>query len=125
MYESVTKYLSAIEAGEPFLKSNKFQEVDEDGNISILGYTYVGWAKELMAYVADNPVDYFAVLEDRGIDPDGDVSNLPLEGDPKLAYALLTWAVRGEKFCDGCYAGSIENGLVERCLQSLLKADND
>lgn len=90
-----------------------------NGNIVIGDYAYAPWARELMTAAQSYFVHYLEVPEACGCVPNAELSELPVDGDPELALALLTWSVRGERFCPGAFAGSVKSGLVERRLKGM------
>jgi len=58
------------------------------------------------------PPDISQMIRDEGRVAQADLAEIK---------SMLTWCVRGERFCDGHWGGVIDEGLVQRVLRRLAK----
>ena len=65
--------------------------------------------------------DYRAVMEKYGIKSlkSADIDSL----NDEAALALLTWTIRGERFCDGLILGGLKEGRIQHLLKRLKELD--
>ncbi|MCD7784375.1 MAG: DUF6508 domain-containing protein [Oscillospiraceae bacterium] len=135
MYESLTSFL-------PLLKQDSIGEwvTDRENNgmpehpIQMPFVLYTQIVDELISsiytFTNEHPEYelrlYGDILKDNGIEwelnsmKNADVSKL----DSKCVLALLTGAVRAERFCDGALLDFFKNGCIEKWLERLEEIDN-
>ena len=135
MFESLIKYLPAIEKAEGY--GNWVVDRESKGTLDDpiqmpyvhYGRTVLDVEQAIYAFVDEHPeyelTRYGDILERNGLKWDGrvmseaDVSEL----DGQVVMALLLGAVRAERFCDGALLGFFEDGSVRRWLLRLREID--
>lgn len=67
--------------------------------------------------------NYGKVMEEHGLEMDGDTDVSPLDG--KAVMALLMCAVRTDRFCEGALLQLLEAGSIQRWIARLAEPDQE
>ena len=77
-------------------------------------------------FIEDHPEyqlrHYYEVMERYGLKnlQDADIDSL----NDEAVLALLTWVIRGERFCDGLILGNLKEGRIQHLLRRLKELDS-
>lgn len=126
MYESLTRY-----AGELAENPGEWQKVDKDDGVVhlplfVLSDTMKSFEQAFYDGGFVRP-DYLEIVANTGIDfsrcdPEKvEVMNQP----PKVLLAILTFAIRSERFSEGSLERFAKSGLMDNCLDMLKDWDED
>ena len=120
MYEKLTRHIRNLETDEFQVKDSRYFEYSEP---------VVNFLRDLHSFSDEHPDaqsgDFAETLAANGIDweldsmTEADETNL----DGECIVALLSGAIRGDRFCEGAFMNFLENGAAVRWLKRLVVLD--
>jgi hypothetical protein len=125
MFENCSALLSY--AGYFKVKGNSFYKYhggsDGEGNIS---HCSIEYSREVLNFIKEIYSSGFIYKGDytdwkKKGDTPGEILSVIDSADFNTLKKILTFYIRGERFCDGLMASAIDNGIILRCLERLEK----
>ena len=124
MYEPLTKYIGQFkEVG------NWVIDRENDGSAEHpIQMPYMSYSKTIMKFVSEMDsfmvYNYGELLEQNNLQWGMEMGNADVSGfGAEAVLALLTGAVRAERFCDGAFASFVKSGALDRWLRRLKEID--
>ena len=124
MYEALTKYIGQFEDVGTWIIDR-----ENDGSKEHpIQMPYMSYSKAIMKFLSEMDVfmvyNYQEVLKRNDLRWGMEMGNADVSGfDVEAVLALLTGAVRAERFCDGAFASFVRSGAVDRWLGRLKEID--
>ena len=124
MYEALTKYIGQFEdVGTWIIDRENDGSKEHPIQMPYMSYskTITNFFSEMYAFMVCN---YQEVLKRNDIQWGREMGNADVSGfDVEGVLALLTGAVRAERFCDGAFASFVRSGAIDRWLRRLKEID--
>lgn len=124
MYEALTKYIGQLgDAGTWIIDRENDGSEEHPIRMPYLSYsqTITRFISEMDAFMVYN---YQEVLKRNGLQWGMEMGSADVSGfDAEDVLALLTGAIRAERFCDGAFASFTRSGAVDRWLRRLKEID--
>lgn len=124
MYEALTKYIGQFEdVGTWFIDRENDGSKEHPIQMPYMSYskTIMNFFSEMDAFMVCN---YQEVLKRNDLPWGREMGNADVSGfDAEGVLALLTGAVRAERFCDGAFASFVRSGAIDRWLRRLKEID--
>lgn len=124
MYEPLTKYIGQFkEVG------NWVIDRENDGTAEHpIQMPYMSYSETIMKFVSEMDsfmvYNYGEILEQNNLQWGMEMGNADVSGfGAEDVLALLTGAVRAERFCDGAFASFVKSGAIDRWLRRLKEID--
>lgn len=124
MYEALTKYIGQFEDVGTWIIDR-----ENDGSKEHpIQMPYMSYSKAIMKFLSEMDAfmvyNYQEVLKRNDLRWGMEMGNADVSGfDAEAFLALLTGAVRAERFCDGAFASFVRSGAVDRWLGRLKEID--
>ena len=124
MYEVLTKYIGQFEDVGTWIIDR-----ENDGSKEHpIQMPYMSYSKAIMKFLSEMDAfmvyNYQEVLKRNDLRWEMEMGNADVSGfDAEAVLALLTGAVRAERFCDGAFASFVRSGAVDRWLWRLKEID--
>ena len=124
MYEALTKYIGQFEDVGTWIIDR-----ENDGSKEHpIQMPYMSYSKAIMKFLSEMNAfmvyNYQEVLKRNDLRWGMEMGNADVSGfDAEAVLALLTGAVRAERFCDGAFASFVRSGAVDRWLGRLKEID--
>lgn len=124
MYEALTKYIGQFEGVGTWIIDR-----ENDGSKEHpIQMPYMSYSKAIMKFLSEMDAfmvyNYQEVLKRNDLRWGMEMGNADVSGfDAEAVLALLTGAVRAERFCDGAFASFVRSGAVDRWLGRLKEID--
>lgn len=124
MYEALTKYIGQFEDVGTWIIDR-----ENDGSKEHpIQMPYMSYSKVIMKFLSGMDAfmvyNYQEVLKRNDLRWGMEMGNADVSGfDAEAVLALLTGAVRAERFCDGAFASFVRSGAVDRWLGRLKEID--
>lgn len=124
MYEALTKYIGQFEDVGTWIIDR-----ENDGSKEHpIQMPYMSYSKAVMKFLSEMDAfmvyNYQEVLKRNDLRWGMKMGNADVSGfDAEAVLALLTGAVRAERFCDGAFASFVRSGAVDRWLGRLKEID--
>ena len=124
MYEALTKYIGQFEDVGAWIIDR-----ENDGSKEHpIQMPYMSYSKAIMKFLSEMDAfmvyNYQEVLKRNDLRWGMEMGNADVSGfDAEAVLALLTGAVRAERFCDGAFASFGRSGAVDRWLGRLKEID--
>lgn len=119
-YEELFEYINYFENnGIEFCRWNSMK--GEEGQLQINGPVYDEGVYAFIEKIYESDLlehDYLKYFEQHSIDKN-DLSELIKTADFELLKAIITWYVRGERFCDGLWGSAIGHKVFLKILYRL------
>ena len=124
MYEALTKYIGHFEdAGAWIIDRENDGSEEHPIQMPYMSYsqTITRFISEMDAFMVRN---YREVLNRNHLQWGTEMGSADVSGfDAEDVLALLTGAIRAERFCDGAFASFARSGAVDRWLRRLKEID--
>lgn len=126
-FQKITRYAELLKNDPIGLwYKDEFGDVNNGGQNSFVIYSQLAndFKNDFLAFCEENPkYDYMnheAILDKNKIGSIEDISDKQIEkADAKCMIALITGAIRAERFCAGTFLKFIKSGLCGKCLDRL------
>lgn len=124
MYEALTKYIGQFEDVGTWIIDR-----ENDGSKEHpIQMPYMSYSKAIMKFLSEMDAfmvyNYQEVLKRNDLRWGMEMGDADVSGfDAEAVLALLTGAVRAERFCDGAFASFVRSGAVDRWLGRLKEID--
>lgn len=124
MYEALTKYIGQFEDVGTWIIDR-----ENDGSKEHpIQMPYMSYSKAIMKFLSEMDdfmvYNYQEVLKRNDLRWGMEMGEADVSGfDAEAVLALLTGAVRAERFCDGAFASFVRSGAVDRWLGRLKEID--
>lgn len=124
MYEALTKYIGQFEDVGTWIIDR-----ENDGSKEHpIQMPYMSYSKAIMKFLSEMDAfmvyNYQEVLKRNDLRWGMEMGEADVSGfDAEAVLALLTGAVRAERFCDGAFASFVRSGAVDRWLGRLKEID--
>lgn len=124
MYEALTKYIGQFDDVGTWIIDRENDGSDERP----IQMPYMSYSKAIMKFVSEMDsfmvYNYGDVLKRNGLHWGMEMGNADVSKfDAEDVLALLTGAVRAERFCDGAFASFVRSGAIDRRLRRLKEID--
>lgn len=124
MYEALTKYIGQFEdVGAWIIDRENDGSKEHPIQMPYMSYskTIMNFFSEMDAFMVCN---YQEVLKRNDLQWGREMGSADVSGfDAEGVLALLTGAVRAERFCDGAFASFVRSGAIDRWLRRLKEID--
>lgn len=124
MYEALTKYICQLgDAGTWII--DRENDGSEEHPIQM---PYMSYSKTIMKFISEMDAfmvrNYREVLNRNHLQRGTEMGSADVSGfDAEDVLALLTGAIRAERFCDGAFASFARSGAIDRWLRRLKEID--
>ena len=124
MYEALTKYIGQFEDVGTWIIDR-----ENDGSKEHpIQMPYMSYSKAIMKFLSEMDAfmvyNYQEMLKRNDLRWGMEMGEADVSGfDAEAVLALLTGAVRAERFCDGAFASFVRSGAVDRWLGRLKEID--
>lgn len=124
MYEALTKYIGQFED----VGTWTIDRENDGSKEHPIQMPYMSYSKAIMKFLSEMDAfivyNYQEVLKRNDLRWGMEMGNADVSGfDAEAVVALLTGAVRAERFCDGAFASFVRSGAVDRWLGKLKEID--
>lgn len=124
MYEALTKYIGQFED----VGTWTIDRENDGSKEHPIQMPYMPYSKAIMKFLSEMDAfmvyNYQEVLKRNDLRWGMEMGNADVSGfDAEAVLALLTGAVRAERFCDGAFASFVRSGAVDRWLGRLKEID--
>lgn len=124
MYEVLTKYIGQFEDTGAWIIDRQ-NDGSEEHPIQM---PYMSYSETVMKFISEMDAfmirNYQEVLKRNGLRWGMEMGHADVSGsDAEDVLALLTGAIRAERFCDGAFASFARSGAVDRWLRRLKEID--
>lgn len=124
MYEALTKYIGQFED----VGTWTIDRENDGSKEHPIQMPYMSYSKAIMKFLSEMDAfmvyNYQEVLKRNDLRWGMEMGNADVSGfDAEAVLALLTGAVRAERFCDGAFASFVRSGAVDRWLGKLKEID--
>ena len=124
MYEALTKYIGQFED----VGTWTIDRENDGSKEHPIQMPYMSYSRAIMKFLSEMDAfmvyNYQEVLKRNDLRWGMEMGNADVSGfDAEAVLALLTGAVRAERFCDGAFASFVRSGAVDRWLGKLKEID--